>query len=70
MVRPGAGDCRLEELRRFSGGRCGCEFGMVALAGYWCRVAALFDAAGFVGVDAVVADGVVVAVGDVLDSGG
>ena len=33
-------------------------------------VAFLFEAAGFVGVDAVVADGVVVAVGDVFDGGG
>lgn len=65
-LRRETGDGRLEGLIRGYGTR----FGLGALAGDRCRVTPLFEAAGFVRVDAVVANGVVVAVGDVLDGGG
>jgi len=65
-IRREDGDCGREGLIW----GCGVGFGMGTLAGDRDWVAPLFEAAGFVGVEAVVADGVVVAVGDVLDGGG
>jgi len=56
--------------RRGLSGSRGISFRMRALAGDRYLVAPLGESAGFVGVDAVVADGVVVAVGDVFDDSG